>query len=55
MRAFVQQQATYVLRRAMTIDDAAAPDALAAQSKADGYRLKPLVRSLVASELFRPR
>lgn len=55
MRAFVEQQATSVLRRAMTIDDAAALDPLAAQSKADGYRLKPLARSLVASELFQRR
>jgi len=54
-RAFVEQLATYALRRVMTIDDAAALDAITAQSKADGYRLKSLVRALATSELIRKR
>jgi hypothetical protein len=54
-RAFVEQLATYALRRVMTVDDAAALDAIAAQSKADGYRLKSLVRALAVSELFKRR
>jgi hypothetical protein len=54
-RAFVEQLATYALRRVMTVDDAAALDAIVAQGKADGYRLESLVRSLASSELFRKR
>jgi hypothetical protein len=54
-RAFVEQLATYALRRLLTVDDAAALDAIVAQGKADGYRLKSLVRSLATSELFRKR
>ncbi len=54
-RAFVEQLATYALRRVMTVDDAAALDAITAQSKADGYRLQSLVRALVTSDLFRKR
>jgi hypothetical protein len=54
-RAFVEQLATYALRRVMTVDDAAALDAITAQSKADGYRLESLVRALATSELLRRR
>ena len=54
-RAFVEQLATYALRRVMTVDDAAALDAIAAQSAADGYRLKSLVRALAVSDLFKRR
>jgi len=54
-RAFVEQLATYALRRVMTVDDAAALDAIVAQSKADGYRLKALVRALAVSDLMRKR
>lgn len=54
-RAFIEQLATYALRRVMTVDDAAALDAIAAQSKADGYRLKSLVRTLALSDLFKRR
>jgi len=54
-RAFVEQLATYALRRVMTVDDAAALDAIVARSKADGYRLQSLVRSLALSDLFKRR
>jgi len=54
-RAFVEQLATYALRRVMTVDDAAALDAIVAQSKADGYRLQTLVRSLALSDLLKRR
>ncbi|MDA0253564.1 MAG: DUF1592 domain-containing protein [Planctomycetota bacterium] len=54
-RAFIEQLATYALRRVMTVDDAAALDAIAARSKADGYRLASLVRTLATSDLFKRR
>jgi hypothetical protein len=54
-RAFVEQLATFALRRAMTVDDAASLDAIAAAAKADGYRLKSLVEKLVTSDLFLKR
>lgn len=54
-RAFVEQLATYTLRRVMSVDDAAALDAITRQSKADGYLLRSLVRTLVTSDLFRTR
>jgi hypothetical protein len=53
--AFVEQLATYGLRRVMTVDDAAAIRAIAAASKKDGYRLRSVVESLVLSDLFRKR
>jgi hypothetical protein len=54
-RAFVEQLATYALRRVMTVDDDDALNAIVAQSKADGYRLQSLVRSLTLSDLFKRR
>jgi len=39
----------------MTVDGAAALDAIVAQSKADGYRLKSLVHALALSDLFQRR
>jgi hypothetical protein len=53
--AFVEQLATYGLRRVMTVDDTAAIRAIAAASKKDGYRLRSVVESLVLSDLFRRR
>jgi len=53
--AFVEQLATYALRRVMTIDDAAQIKAIAAASKRDGYRLRTVIENLATSELFRKR
>jgi mono/diheme cytochrome c family protein len=50
--AFVGQLATFALRRAMTIDDAAAIRQVAAACRADGYRLRSLIESLMTSDLF---
>ena len=53
--AFVEQLATFALRRAMTTDDAAALREIARASKAEGYRLKPVIERLVLSEIFQKR
>ncbi len=53
--AFVEQLATYALRRVMTIDDAAQIKAIAAVSKPDGYRLRTLIENLILSDLFQKR
>ena len=53
--AFVEQLATYGLRRVMTVDDAAAIRAITAASKKDGYRLRSVVENFVLSDLFRRR
>ncbi len=53
--AFVEQLATYALRRVMTIDDAAQIKAIAAASKADGYKLRTVIENFVTSDLFRKR
>lgn len=54
-RAFVEQLATYALRRVMTVDDVHQLHAIAASAEADDYRIADLVRALVKSELFRKR
>ena len=53
--AFVEQLATYSLRRVMTIDDAAQIKAIAAASKGDGYKLRTVIENLVVSDLFQKR
>jgi Protein of unknown function (DUF1585) len=53
--AFVEQLATYALRRVTTIDDAAQFKAITAASKKDGYKLRAVVENLVLSELFQKR
>lgn len=53
--AFVEQLATFALRRVMTIDDAEQIRAIAAASKKDGYRLRTVIENLVMSELFQKR
>ena len=53
--AFVEQLATYALRRVMTIDDAAQIKAIAAASKKDDYKLRTVIENLVLSDLFRKR
>jgi len=53
--AFVGQLATFALRRAMTIDDAAALKAIAQASRKDDYRLQTVIENLVTSDLFQKR
>ena len=54
-KAVVEKLATFALRRAMTIDDQAAIDAIVASVKADGYRLRSLVEAVATSDLLRSR
>ncbi len=53
--AFIEQLATYSLRRVMTIDDAAQIKAIAAASKTGDYQLRSVIENLVTSELFQKR
>ncbi len=53
--AFLEQLATYALRRVMTVDDRERLRSIAAAAEADDYRLRSLVRELVLSNLFRRR
>lgn len=53
--AFVEQLATYALRRVMTIDDASQIKAIALASKNDEYRLRTVIENFVLSDLFQKR
>ncbi len=53
--AFVEQLATYSLRRVMTIDDAAQIKAIAQAGKRDDYKLRTVIENLVLSDLFRKK
>ncbi len=53
--AFVEQLATFALRRVMTIDDQPQIKAVAVASKPGGYRLREVIEQLVTSELFQKR
>lgn len=53
--AFVEQLATYALRRVMTIDDAPQIKAIAAASRKDDYRLRTVIENFVLSDLFQQR
>lgn len=53
--AFVEQLATYGLRREMTIDDEAEIRAIAAAVKQDDYRLRSLIERFALSSLMRKR
>ena len=53
--AFVEQLATYALRRVMTIDDAATIKAIAQASQQDSYRLCTVLENFVMSDLFQKR
>ena len=53
--AFAGQLATFALRRAVTMDDAAELKAIAQDSKKDGYRLRTIIERLVLSGLFQKR
>lgn len=54
-QAFLEQLATYALRRVMTVDDVQQLHTIAASAKPDDYRLQSLIRGLVMSELFQKR
>ena len=53
--AFLEQLATYALRRVMTVDDIQQLHAIGASAKADDYHLRSMIRGLVMSELFQRR
>ena len=53
--AFVEKLATFALRRAMSVDDRAALQDLAKQSKATDYHLPAIIEALVMSDLFHKR
>jgi hypothetical protein len=53
--AFVEQLATFALRRVMTIDDAAQIKAIAQAGKRDDHRLGTVIENLVTSDLFQKR
>lgn len=50
--AFIEQLATYALRRVMTIDDAPQIKSIAVASKQDNYRLQTVLKNIVTSSLF---
>jgi len=50
--AFVENLATFALRRTMTLDDAEAIRAIATAAKTDDYRLRSLIERFATSELF---
>ncbi len=54
-QAFVEQLATYALRRIMTVDDVKQLRSIVSAAQNDGYRLQSLIRGLVMSELFQRR
>jgi hypothetical protein len=53
--AFVEQLATYALRRVMTIDDASQIKAIARASKQDDFRIREVIEHFVMSDLFQKR
>ena len=53
--AFVEQLATFALRRAMTVDDMDQIKSIALASKKDDYKLKSVIENLVVSDLFQKR
>ena len=54
-RAFVEKLAIYSLRRAMTVDDAAALQRITKTGAEGGYRLRTLIEAFVLSDLFQQR
>jgi hypothetical protein len=53
--AFVDQLATFALRRAMTVDDAAQTKTIAQASKKEDYNLRAVIENFVMSDLFQKR
>ena len=53
--AFVEQLATYSLRRVMTIDEATQIKLIAKASQQNDYKLRSVIENLILSDLFRKR
>jgi hypothetical protein len=53
--AFVEQLATFALRRVMTIDDRQEIRAVAQACRSNGYRLRDIVERLAVSDIFAKR
>ncbi len=53
--AFIEQLATFALRRVMTTDDTAQIKVIAQAGKQDNYRLRTLLENFVMSDLFQKR
>ena len=53
--AFLEQLATYALRRVMTVDDLDQIRSIVNSTRADEHGLQSLIRLLVLSELFKQR
>ena len=54
-RAFIEHLSTYGLRRALAFDDQEDLNAIQAEAKKNGYRVKDIVRAVATSELMRKR
>jgi hypothetical protein len=53
--AFVEQIATYALRRVMTVSDQTQIKAIARASRQDGYKLRTVLENFLLSDLFQQR
>jgi mono/diheme cytochrome c family protein len=54
-RALIEHLCTYALRRVLTVDDQDDINAIEAEAKQNGYRVKDIVRAVALSELIRKR
>ena len=54
-KAFLEQLATYALRRVMTVDDMEAIQSIAKATRDEGSGVKTLIRKLILSDLFQKR
>ena len=54
-RAFLEQLATYALRRVMTVDDMEGIQSIAKATHDEGHGVKTLTRQLILSDLFQKR
>jgi hypothetical protein len=54
-RAFIEHLCTYGLRRVLTFDDEDDVNAIAAEAKKSGYRVRDIVRAVAMSDLMRKR
>jgi len=54
-RAFVEHLCTYALRRVLTVDDRDEVEAIVAEAKKNGYRVRDVVRAVALSDLIRKR
>ncbi len=55
VRAFIEHLCTYGLRRVLTVDDEEDINAIAAEAKKGGYKVRDVVRAVALSELMRKR